>query len=133
MKRLTLLLLLTVSALFAELQQRYIDHAFVSSGTPIVDIRTPDEWKNTGLIKGSIPIMFFDERGGYDINGFLKILNEKVDTTKEFALICNSGSRTRIVSTFLSQKLGYKVIDLQGGILYAIGKKMPLEPYTPKP
>lgn len=124
-----LLLLFSGSSLLAELQQQYIDQALVGSKTPIVDIRTPGEWKNTGLVKGSIPIMFFDERGGYDINAFLEKLNAKVDTKKEFALICNSGNRTRIVANFLSQKLGYNVIDLKGGILYAIGKKIPMEPY----
>ena len=129
MKRLLTLLLLCSTLLFAELKEQYIDHALVGSGIPIVDIRTPGEWKNTGLVKGAIPITFFNEKGGYDLNAFLKALNAKVDTKKEFALICNSGSRTKIVSGFLSQKLGYKVIDLRGGILYAIGKKIPMEPY----
>ena len=129
---LALLLLFTASSLLADLKQQYIDAALVDSGTPIVDIRTPGEWRNTGLVKGAIPIMFFDEQGGYDVEGFLKALNAKVDTKKPFALICNSGNRTRIVSNFLSQKLGYDVIDLQGGILYAIGKKIPFVPYKPE-
>jgi rhodanese-related sulfurtransferase len=126
---LTLLLLFGSSQLLADLKEQYIDHALVGSKTPIVDIRTPGEWKNTGLVKGSIPIMFFDEQGRYNIDAFLKELNAKVDTKKEFALICNSGNRTKIVSKFLSEKLGYKVIDLKGGVLYAIGKKIPFEPY----
>ena len=132
MKRLLILLLLSTTYAFAELKHQYIDHALVGSGTPIVDIRTPGEWKNTGLVKGSIPIMFFNETGGYNIPAFLQSLNEKVDTKKEFAIICNSGSRTRIVGQFLSEKMGYKVINLQGGILYGIGKKVPLEPYKGK-
>ncbi|MDX1295669.1 MAG: rhodanese-like domain-containing protein [Sulfurimonadaceae bacterium] len=132
MTRLITLLLLTATLGFAEMKQQYIDHALVGSQTPIVDIRTPGEWKNTGLVKGSIPIVFFNDRGGYDINAFLQELNAKVDTKKEFAMICNSGSRTKIVAAFLSQKLGYKVIDLKGGILYAIAKKIPMEPYKGK-
>jgi len=133
MKSLWLLLLLGATLLHAELKQQYADRQLIDSGTPIVDIRTPGEWKNTGLLKGAIPIMFFDERGGYDLQGFLNTLNAKVDTKKEFALICNSGNRTKILSTYLSEKLGYKVIDLKGGMLYAIGKKLPLESYkTPE-
>lgn len=129
MRYLLALFLLTVTLLHAELKRQYIDLALVDSGIKIVDIRTPAEWKNTGIVKGSIPIMFFDEKGRYNLDAFLQELNAKVDTTKEFALICNSGNRTSLVANYLSEKEGYKVIDLRGGILYAIGKKIPLEPY----
>jgi rhodanese-related sulfurtransferase len=129
MRYLLTLFLLTATMLHAELKRQYIDLALVESGIKIVDIRTPGEWKTTGLVKGSIPIMFFDEKGRYDIDAFLKELNAKVDTTREFALICNSGNRTSLVSNFLSEKKKYKVIDLKGGIRYAIRKKIPLEPY----
>jgi rhodanese-related sulfurtransferase len=132
MKHLMLLLLIGITSLFAEVTHRYIDEKLLDSGIKIVDIRTPGEWKETGLVKGSIPIVFFDERGNYDVNAFMKELNAKVDTKKRFALICNSGNRTRIVSDFLSRNFGYDVIDLQGGIQYAISKKMPLEPYRGK-
>jgi rhodanese-related sulfurtransferase len=132
MKHLMLMLLVTVSSLFAEVTHRYIDEKLLDSGIQVVDIRTPGEWKETGLVKGSIPIVFFDERGDYDVDAFMKELNARVDTKKQFALICNSGNRTRLVSDFLSRNFGYDVIDLLGGIRYAISKKMPLEPYKAK-
>jgi rhodanese-related sulfurtransferase len=129
MKRIVTALLLITFTLFAEVKNQYVDTQLINSGIPIVDIRTPGEWKETGLVKGSIPIMFFNEKGGYDINGFLTELNSKVDTKKPFALICRTGSRTSTVANFLSDELGYQVINLQGGILYGIGKRIPLEPY----
>ena len=132
MKQLFLLAVILGSFLFAEVETRPVDRAMIESSVKIVDIRTPGEWKNTGLVKGSIPIMFFNDQGGYDLEGFLRELNAKVDTKKQFALICNSGNRTRILSSFLSQNYGYNVINLQGGILHAIGKKLPLEPYRGK-
>ena len=132
MKRLLLLFLILTTTLIAEVKHQYIDAKLVKSGIPIIDIRTPGEWKETGLVKGSIPIMFFDERGGYNIPDFLKQLNQKIDTSKEFAMICNSGSRTRILSDYLSKKYGYNVINLQGGIIYGIGKGIPLEAYKAK-
>ena len=95
----------------------------------MVDIRTLGEWKETGLVKGSIPIQFFNERGQYDIPAFLKELNAKVDTSKEFALICRTGSRTGMVGIFLSDELKYKVIDIQGGIMDAYKLKAPIVPY----
>ena len=132
MKRLLLLTVILSSLLYAEVETRPVDRAMISGTIQIVDIRTPGEWRNTGLVKGSIPIMFFDAQGNYSLEEFLQKLNAKVDTKKQFALICNSGNRTRILSSFLSKNYGYNVINLQGGILHAIGKKLPLEPYKSK-
>jgi len=119
MKKIFLSLILLSMSLFAELTNEYVSQQLVNSKTPIVDIRTKPEWRETGLLQGAIPITFFDEKGGYDINAFLKELNEKVDTTKEFAIICHSGSRTSMLAPFLSEKLHYKVINLKGGMDYA--------------
>lgn len=132
MKRFFTALLLLSTLLFADYKSQYITKELLESGTPIVDIRTPGEWKQTGLLKGAIPIMFFDERGGYNINRFLQQLNAKVDTTKPFAIICHTGSRTSIVGPWMAQKLGYKVINLQGGMEYATkGLHLPTYPYKP--
>ena len=109
-----------------------IDQKVIDSNIKIIDIRTPSEWKATGIIRGSVPIMFFDEQGGYDMNGFLKQLDKHIKKREKFALICNSGSRTQIVGTYLGTKLVYKVVDLQGGIMAAMSKKIPLESYKPK-
>ena len=132
MKYFLSILLLFVTTLFAEVKHQYIDNNLVKSGIAIVDIRTPGEWKNTGLVKGSIPIMFFDERGAYNVENFMTQLNQKVDTKKEFVLICNSGSRTWILADFLSKKFGYKVINIKGGIRYGMRKNIPLEAYRGK-
>lgn len=126
-------LLLTFTTLTADYIRQPIDQKLVDSKIKIIDIRTPGEWKTTGVIKGSIPIMFFDEQGNYDLNAFLGKLNKVVKKDEKFALICNSGNRTQVLGSFLGKQLNYNVIDLQGGIQYAIGKKIPLEPYKPKP
>lgn len=126
-------LLLTITTLSAEYIRQPIDQKLVDSKIKIIDIRTPGEWKTTGLVKGSTPIMFFDEQGNYNVEDFLGKLNKVVKKGEKFALICNSGNRTQTVGTFLGKQMGYNVIDLQGGIQYAIGKKIPLEPYKAKP
>jgi rhodanese-related sulfurtransferase len=131
--RLWLLSLLMSATLFAEYTRQPIDQSLVDSKIKIIDIRTPSEWKTTGLVKGSIPIMFFDEQGNYNVEAFLGKLNKVVKKGEKFALICNSGNRTQVVGTFLGKQQGYNVIDLAGGIQYAIGKKITLEPYKPKP
>ena len=119
MKKIIVTLLLFSVSLFAELTNQYITKDFLSKNIPIVDVRTPGEWHETGLLKGAIPIMFFDIRGNYNPRKFLNELNKKVDTTKPFALICHTGSRTSMIAPWLSKEFGYKVINLQGGMEYA--------------
>lgn len=118
--------------LSADYMRQPIDPKLVNSKIKIIDIRTPGEWKTTGVLKGSIPIMFFDEQGNYNVDAFLGELNKHVKKNEKFALICNSGSRTQVVGGFLGNQLGYNVIDLEGGIQSAIRKKIPLSPYKAK-
>ena len=129
MKYLITLMLVLAPFLHAEYTLKPYSKELLVNKVPMVDIRTVEEWKETGLVKGSIPIQFFDERGEYDIRAFLEALNAKVDTTKEFALICRTGSRTMMVAQFLSDKLQYKVIDIEGGIMHANKLHAPIVPY----
>lgn len=133
MRILFIAILLLATTLMADYSAQPIDKKLIDSKIKIIDIRTPSEWKTTGLVKGSYPIMFFDEQGNYNVESFLGKLNKVVKKGEKFALICNSGNRTQIVGNFLGKQQGYNVIDLQGGIQYAIGKKIPLEPYKAKP
>jgi rhodanese-related sulfurtransferase len=133
MRILFIAILLLATTLMADYSAQPVDKKLIDSKIKIIDIRTPSEWKTTGLVKGSYPIMFFDEQGNYNVESFLGKLNKVVKKGEKFALICNSGNRTQIVGNFLGKQQGYNVIDLQGGIQYAIGKKIPLEPYKPKP
>jgi rhodanese-related sulfurtransferase len=119
LKKIILTLLLLAVSLFAEYKSEYLSQDILNSRIPIVDIRTPGEWRETGILQGAIPITFFDERGNYDVNKFLKELNAKVDTKKPFAIICRTGSRTSMVGPWLAKELGYDVTNLKGGMIYA--------------
>lgn len=118
LKKIILSVLILSSFALAQLQNIVASPEFVKKGIPIVDIRTPAEWRETGIIKGAYTIMFFDERGQYDTDKFVKKLNSVVDTKKPFAIICHTGSRSAMVSNFLANKLGYNVINLKGGMSY---------------
>jgi rhodanese-related sulfurtransferase len=118
MKKIILGLLLLGSSLFAEITNVIVTPEFVNSAKlKIIDIRTKGEWKETGIVKGSYPLTFFNEKGNYDIDGFLKSLNKIVNKDEKFALICRTGSRTGMVSNFLGKKLDYHVINLKGGLM----------------
>ncbi len=129
MRHLIAFMLIMTTLLQAEIITTPISQELLAKKVPLVDIRTAGEWKETGIVKGAIPITFFNEQGQYDLDKFLAELNAKVDTKKEFALICRSGSRTNMVGKFLSDKLGYKVIDIQGGMLDARHRNVAIVPY----
>jgi rhodanese-related sulfurtransferase len=132
MKYLIVFMLFFTALLRAEYIKEPISRELLVQKVPIVDIRTQSEWKETGIIKDAVTITFFNEQGQYDVDKFLKELNAKVDTKKEFALICRSGSRTGMLGKFLSEQLGYKIIDIQGGILDARHRNVPIVPYKEK-
>ena len=119
MKKIILLLTVFTLSLLAEVKNEYLSKELLQQGIPIVDIRTPTEWKQTGLLQGAVPIMFWDEKGSYDTRRFLETLHKKIDTSKPFALICHTGNRTSIVAPWLAKEFGYKVINLKGGMEYA--------------
>ena len=129
LRKILLSFMLLSVTLFASLTNKYPTLEILNSNMPIVDIRTPEEWKETGIVKGAITIMFFNEKGAYNVNKFLTELNAKVDTTKPFALICRTGSRTKVISAFLAKQLGYNVTDLQGGMVYVKAMRLPIVPY----
>jgi len=129
MKKILFILLLCSSASFAEVINQYPTQALLDSKMKIIDIRTPGEWKDTGLLEGAIPITFFDERGKFDLIAFLGELRLHVNEGEEFALICHVGSRTEILSDFLSKTYNMKVINLLGGMAYAQTIKLPIHQY----
>ena len=130
MYKISLIIALFSTFLFAELRHVDVDQNIVKSGIEIIDIRTEPEWKETGLVENAIPITFFDEQGRYDAQAFVNELNKHVKKDREFALICRTGNRTVAVSEFLS-KQGYKVVNLKGGIKRLISQGYVPEPYRP--
>ena len=124
-----LLIIVTLQAiLFADFTSISADELkkLQAENIPVIDIRTPGEWKETGVIPGSHKIMFFDERGNYDVQKFLDALHKVApDKEKPVVLVCRTASRTKIVGDFLARQVGYqKVRDLKGGIMFGWNGKM---------
>lgn len=132
MKKNIFLLLLFSLSLFAGVKDLDIEKFDMAKneGIPVIDIRTPSEWRETGVIKGSHTIMFFDRSGRYDLKSFLERLSKLgINKEKPFILVCRSASRTKMLGDFLSDKMGYKkVYELKGGILNWRRHNKPLVP-----
>ena len=95
----------------------------------VIDIRTPQEWQNTGIIPGSHPVKFFDREGKYDAEQWLaKVKQLQASPDQAIILVCHSGNRSGTVGNFLSQKLNMSnVSHLSNGISAWIKEKRPTE------
>ena len=96
-------------------------------GVPVVDIRTPEEWSETGVIEGSRLLTFFDAQGRYDVRAWLSELATIASSRDDpVALICDSGGRSALVGHFLDAQLGYRhVFDVPGGIARWLAEDRP--------
>ena len=121
MKKLMLIIVLSYS-LFAELKEVNADTLIQmqKQGIPVIDIRTPQEWKDRGIIKGAHKIMFFTPKGGADVPNFMFELGHLVKNKEQpFIIYCAHANRTKELGKWLSNKLGFKkVYELKGGIEY---------------
>lgn len=81
----------------------------------IIDIRRPDEWRQTGVIKNSKLLTMFDARGQFQQNFVNRI--RLLPKDKPIVLICHTGSRSQVGSKFLAKEMGFsKVYNVEGGI-----------------
>ena len=88
----------------------------IKNNVPIVDIRTSDEWNQTGVIQNSILLTFFKKNGTYNFETWHKELGYVIDTNKPYVLICRSGRRTKIVSEIINKKIDKLVYNASFGI-----------------
>lgn len=84
----------------------------------IIDIRTPKEWQQTGLIPNSLPLQFFDEQGQVDEKKWLSELKKRQQSSEQaIVLVCRSGNRSNLVGKMLTKKLAMKnIYHLSKGI-----------------
>ena len=99
----------------------------LKKGVQIFDIRRPEEWKETGVVKGSHLMTFFDSSGRQNPK-FLEKFAKLVKKTEEVILICRTGNRTGVLSRGLSEQVGYKgIVNVTGGIVDWIKEKNKVE------
>ena len=85
--------------------------ALQSKGALVVDVRTPEEWKKTGVIHGSKGLTFFNATGSYDKEAWLKQLKTLVKSPEQpIVLVCASGRRSGLVGKMLTTEAGYQAV-----------------------
>lgn len=92
--------------------------SLMKQGVPLIDIRTNSEWQNTGIIKNSKLLTFFDRDGKSDVKSWMNKLREMAKKDQPLIIICRSGKRSGIVSDMLVNEENYsEVYNANSGIM----------------
>ena len=97
-----------------------------ASGALIVDIRTPPEWYQTGVIDGARLVTFQDPQS------FLGAIQSDIADGRDIVLVCRSGSRTQAAGMYLAQMVENNVISAAGGMIELVGRQG-YQPVAPQP
>jgi rhodanese-related sulfurtransferase len=93
----------------------------------LIDIRRPEEWRETGVVEGSIQSTAFDADGKF-LPSFVEMLESTVQPDEEFAVICRTGNRTAALSNWLATRGGYKnVLNVSDGITRWLEEGRPVD------
>ena len=85
----------------------------VASGEMIlIDIRSPEEWAETGVAQGAIALTMHNPDFPQQITAILN-----ADHGKSIGLICATGGRSEYVVSFLSQNGFEDVVDVSEGMM----------------
>jgi rhodanese-related sulfurtransferase len=99
----------------------------LTEGIPLIDIRRPLEWEETGIIDGSRRLAFFDDRNNYDLDLWLEGFDKLADRKIPFILICGHGVRTGNLGSYLEGRPDFgRVLHLQYGIAGWIESGLPV-------
>tara|TARA_E500000318_G_scaffold29852_1_gene29738 strand:- start:3911 stop:4660 length:750 start_codon:yes stop_codon:yes gene_type:complete len=80
--------------------------SLMQRGVTVLDIRRPEEWAETGTIKGVERLTAFNKNGQF-VPGFPDALGKLVDKDVEVVLICRSGRRSLALARAMVDQAGY--------------------------
>lgn len=87
-----------------------------AQGVPVIDVRTPEEWRDTGVIRGA-HLLTFSFGGGFDKAAWLKQEQRVAKPGEPVVLVCRSGRRSQAVADYLeSQSVKGTIYHASGGM-----------------
>lgn len=81
-----------------------------ATGGLIVDIRTPQEWVQTGVIDGATLETFRDPQS------FLAQIGPEIADGRDLILVCRSGNRTAAAARALEGRIPNRIVSVDGGM-----------------
>ena len=70
----------------------------------IIDVRTQNEWKSTGIIKESFLVSLLNKNKKFIFEEWYEIFKNKFDKNKSIIFICASGVRSNYISHLVKKK-----------------------------
>jgi len=94
----------------------------LAAGATLIDIRRPEEWRETGVVPGSHLLTFFDKQGNVNPD-FGKELQKLISgPADELVIICRTGNRSQVLSEYLAGQAGFtNIANVTKGITGWIG------------
>ena len=83
----------------------------------IVDVRTQNEWKSTGIIKGSFLVSLLNKNKKFIFEEWYAMFEDNFGKNKSIIFICASGVRSNYISHLVQRKKpDLKIYNLEKGI-----------------
>ena len=121
-------ILLVIFVLFTKFVNAEVIHIdnrelsnLIEKEVKIIDVRTKNEWKSTGIIKGSFLISLLNNNKKFIFEDWYEMFKNKFGNNKSIVFICASGVRSNYISHLVKKKEpDLKVYNLKKGINYWI-------------
>ncbi len=103
----------------------------LQQGAAIVDVRRPEEWRQTGIVTGSLLLTYSNEQGHCRPEEWVRQLDQLVPADRALLLICRTGHRTGLVCEYLVETaLRPDVFNVSDGILGWLSEGLPVAEYA---
>ena len=117
----TLLFLFIISIKFVNAEVIDIDNSelknLIAKDINIIDVRTQNEWKSTGIIEGSILISLLDKKNKFIFENWYEDFNKKISKNESVIFVCALGIRSKFISNLINKKKpDLKIYNLKKGI-----------------
>ncbi|MDC3063696.1 rhodanese-like domain-containing protein, partial [Alphaproteobacteria bacterium] len=118
MKFLFFLILFFPKILYADIKSIGNDELnfLINNNVNIIDVRTPIEWKKTGIINNSFLISLLNKQNKFVFKEWFDIFRQKVDFDKPIVFVCATGVRSHYISILVNKRLPeFKIYNLTNG------------------
>ena len=105
-----------VNAEVIDINNRELSNLIVRN-IKIIDVRTQNEWKSTGIIKGSFLISLLNKNKKFIFEEWYAMFDNNFGMNKSIIFICASGVRSNYISHLVQRKKpDLKIYNLEKGI-----------------
>ena len=116
-----LLFLFIITIKFVNAEVIDIDNSelknLIDKNINIIDVRTQNEWKSTGIIEGSILMSLLDKKNKFIFENWYKEFNKKISKNESVIFVCALGVRSKFISNLINKKKpDLKIYNLKKGI-----------------